>query len=338
MRAIGVEVRHKKQTGCPGQFAYIVLDFEPAETYTFVNALAPGAMEYPDSQARFVPVVDDTAHDHLENQFGAGPLPVRVTLRAARDHPTDSNDASFRIATVRAVRLAFDRTGRAWTSIAETFDDLDSSERVAYVRSRLDDPRHVFQALDLCTELFPEPWRAAESPPPRDTADLLRPLADLAASPDDRVALRAVRVLARAPHRRAHDLIAGALARPVGAARDLAVRTLARRGDARAAEPLAEILARDRLPKDIEWPVHAMKDHASVLLPPIRARLDAAEPGALEPFLFELACQVSRWGGTAAPLAPSLRRLVADDGTWTSGELSRALARIVSPDHASDGW
>lgn len=325
MHAIGVEVRHKKQTACPGQFAYIMLDFEPAGTYAFVNALPHDAMEYPDSQARFVPVVDETAREHLENHLGAGPLPVRVTLRAARDHPTDSNDASFRYATIRAVHLALERSGRERSFLAETLDP----PTVADVLPLLDDPRHVFQALDLCAELFPEHRRAApESPSPSDTVGLLRPLARLAGSPDDRVALRAVRVLARAPHRRAHDLIAGALSRPGGEARDLAVRTLAERGDARAAEPLAEILARDRLPKDIEWPVLAMKDHASVLLPPIRARLDAAEPGALEPFLFELVCQVSRWGATAAPLAPSLRRLAVDDGTWTSRELSRALAGI----------
>ncbi|RSN58280.1 HEAT repeat domain-containing protein [Actinomadura sp. WAC 06369] len=328
MHAIGVEAVHRKQTACPARFAFVVLDFEPAATYAFVNALAPGAMEYPDSQARFVPVVDETARERLENHFGAGPLPVRVTLRAARDHPTDSDDASFRFATARAVRLALERTGRERPLLAATLDP----PTVAGLLPLLDDPRRVFQALDLCGDLFREPGPAAPvSPSPRDTADLLRPLARLAGSPDDRVALRAVRVLARAPHRRARDLVAGALARPGGEARDLAVRTLAERGDARAARPLAEILARDRLPKDIEWSVHAMKDHASVLLPPVRARLDAAVPGALEPFLFELVCQVSRWGGTAAPLAPSLRRLAVDDGTWTSRELTRALPRVPPP-------
>ncbi|MFV2176302.1 HEAT repeat domain-containing protein [Actinomadura sp. LOL_016] len=332
MHVIGVKAVYRKQTACPGHFACITLDFEPWPEYAFVNALAPDAMEYPDSQARFVPVIDATAHDELENHFGAGPLPVRVTLRDARDHLTDSNDTSFRVATVRAVRLALDRTGRERLALDRTGDErlalagpfgvrAGRSLDVRAVRPLLDDPRSRFQALELCRDLF--------TGPPSDTVELLRPLARLVASPDDRVALRAVRVLAGAPHRRALDLVAGALARPAGEARDRAVFTLAERGDPRAAEPLAEILARDRLPKDVEWPVHAMKAHASVLLPPIRAHLEAAVPGALDFHLFELVCRISHWGAIAAPLAPSLRRLAADDDGWTSRELARALDRIA---------
>ncbi|GGV03171.1 hypothetical protein GCM10010182_21320 [Actinomadura cremea] len=352
MHVIGVKAVCKKQTACPGHFACITLDFEPWPEYAFVNALAPDAMEYPDSQARFVPVIDATAHDELENHFGAGPLPVRVTLRDARDHPTDSNDTSFRVATVRAVRLALDRSGREGLALDRSGREglaldrsgrerlaLDRTDRerlalaepsgalagrsldVRAVRPLLDDPRSRFQALELCRDLF--------TGPPSDTVELLQPLARLAASPDDRVALRAVRVLAGAPHRRALDLVAGALARPAGEARDRAVSTLAERGDPRAAEPLAEILARDRLPKDVEWPVHAMKAHASVLLPPIRAHLEAAVPGALDFHLFALVCRISHWGAIAAPLAPSLRRLAADDDGWTSRELARALDRIA---------
>ncbi|MFD0903871.1 HEAT repeat domain-containing protein [Actinomadura sediminis] len=325
MHAIGVEAAYKKQTACPGQFAYIVLDFEPAETYTFVNALAPGTMEYPDSEARFVPVVDETAHERLENHLGAGPLPVRVTLRAARDHPTDSSETSFRVATVLAVRRALERTGRERFTHAETLE----APTVADARRLLDDPRHVFQGLDLCGGLF--------SGPPHGTVGLLRPLASLVGSPDDRVALRAVRVLARAPHRRARDLIAAALSRAPGEARDRAVRTLAERADPRAAEPLAELLTRDSLPNDIAWPVHAMKAHAPVLLPPLRARLDAVPPpteGDLEPFLLDVIVRVSHWNDAAAPLAPSLRRvadLYARDRPhdWTSGELRAALRRIT---------
>lgn len=323
MHAIGVKAVYKKQTACPGHFACITLDFEPSPEYAFVNALASDAMEYPDSQARFVPVIDGTAHDELENHFGAGPLPVRVTLRDARDHLTDSNDTSFRVATVRAVRIALERTGRERLALAERFGArAGRSLDVLAVRPLLDDPRSRFQALDLCRGLLTEP--------PSDTVEFLQPLARLAASPDDRVALRAVRVLAEAPHRRALDLVAGALARPAGEARDRAVFTLAERSDPRAAGPLAEILARDRLPKGIEWPVHAMKAHASVLLPPIRAHLEAAVPGALDLHLFELVCRISHWGAIAAPLAPSLRRLAADDDDgWTSRELARALDRIA---------
>ncbi|QFG25536.1 HEAT repeat domain-containing protein [Actinomadura sp. WMMB 499] len=326
MDVTGVAVTYKKQTACPSHFARIVLDFEPADAYTFVNAVPAGAMQYPDSQARFVPVVDETVHERLETVFGAGPPPVRVTLRQALDHPVDSSDASFRAAALHAVREALDRAGHRLDErirIEETAGALGPPDRVPYLRTLLDEPRHRFQALDLCGDLLAEA--------PRDAAALLPALARLVDSPDDREALRAVRVLTTAPHDRARELVARAVERPAGQARDRAVLTLAERGDPRAAEPLAELLARDRLPKDVEWPVHAMKAHASVVLPPIRSRVEAAVPGALEPFLFELVCRISRWGATAAPLAPSLRALASGADGWTSRELARALDRIAPP-------
>ncbi|MBN1918254.1 MAG: elongation factor G [Verrucomicrobia bacterium] len=96
--------RHKKQTGGAGQFAEVHCRLAPRERgegYEFVNEVKGGVIP-----TQFIPSVDKGFHKAL----AAGPLagyPV-VDVRAAvfygKDHPVDSSDIAFQIASMQAFK------------------------------------------------------------------------------------------------------------------------------------------------------------------------------------------------------------------------------------------
>lgn len=95
--------RHKKQSGGHGQFAEVHLKLEPIEGYEFVNAVVGGVIP-----KNYIPAVEKGVLEAMEH----GPLAacrvinMRVTVFDGKDHPVDSSEMAFKIASRMAFREA----------------------------------------------------------------------------------------------------------------------------------------------------------------------------------------------------------------------------------------
>jgi elongation factor G len=96
--------RHKKQTGGHGQFAEVHLRLEPNPAgYEFVNAVVGGAIP-----KNYIPAVEKGVIEALAN----GPLAhckvinVKASVYDGKEHPVDSSEMAFKIATRMAFREA----------------------------------------------------------------------------------------------------------------------------------------------------------------------------------------------------------------------------------------
>jgi len=96
--------RHKKQSGGAGQFAEVHCRLAPNEHgggYEFVNEVKGGVIP-----TQFIPSVDKGFHKAL----AAGPLAgypvvdVKATVFYGKDHPVDSSDIAFQIASAQAFK------------------------------------------------------------------------------------------------------------------------------------------------------------------------------------------------------------------------------------------
>jgi hypothetical protein len=114
---------------------------------------------------------------------------------------------------------------------------------------------------------------------------------------------------------------------------------LALSGDNRSLPVLRDMIHRDPLPPAMSSLLAAMRGHTRALIPPMRARLEAAVPlevvflegnrttgrggiHAVEPLI-----RAARsWGEPARPLAPQLRRLLAA----YEAERARCAGRVVA--------
>nr|WP_281376228.1 elongation factor G [Garicola koreensis] len=95
-----VEFTHKKQTGGSGQFAKVIVDFEPMDTsdgefYEFENAVTGGRIP-----REYIPSVDAGIQDAMELGILAGyPLVgVKARLTDGQFHDVDSSEMAFKIA------------------------------------------------------------------------------------------------------------------------------------------------------------------------------------------------------------------------------------------------
>ncbi|MDI9588206.1 MAG: elongation factor G [Gleimia sp.] len=95
-----VEYTHKKQTGGSGQFAKVVVKFEPLpldaeETYEFVNEVTGGRIP-----REYIPSVDEGIQEAMQTGVLAGypMVGLKATLFDGQYHDVDSSEMAFKIA------------------------------------------------------------------------------------------------------------------------------------------------------------------------------------------------------------------------------------------------
>ena len=94
------EYTHKKQTGGSGQFAKVLMNFEPlnteeGETYEFVNEVTGGHIT-----KEFIPSIDAGVQEAMESGVLAGfpVVGVKATVTDGQVHDVDSSEMAFKIA------------------------------------------------------------------------------------------------------------------------------------------------------------------------------------------------------------------------------------------------
>ena len=100
------EGKHKKQSGGRGQFGVAYVRFEPnqrGEGYEFVDQIKGGSIP-----RSLIPAVDKGIREALERGILAGypVIDVRATVYDGKFHSVDSDELSFRMAGIMAVRAA----------------------------------------------------------------------------------------------------------------------------------------------------------------------------------------------------------------------------------------
>ncbi len=102
----GAEYTHKKQTGGHGQYARVVFEVEPLERgtgYQFENKL------FGQSVSRgFIPGIEKGIHQAMENGVVAGypVVDVKTAITDGKEHPVDSSEMAFKLASRGAFREA----------------------------------------------------------------------------------------------------------------------------------------------------------------------------------------------------------------------------------------
>lgn len=104
-----VEGKHKKQSGGRGQFGVAFVKFEPSSPgagYEFVDEIKGGSIP-----RQYIPAVDKGIQEALERGLKAGYPVVDVTARVydGKYHSVDSDEMSFKMAGILAVRAAAQR-------------------------------------------------------------------------------------------------------------------------------------------------------------------------------------------------------------------------------------
>ena len=91
---------HKKQTGGSGQFAKVLMDFEPLDTtegktFEFVNAVTGGHISQ-----EFIKPIEDGVKEAMESGVLAGfpVVGVKATIKDGQMHPVDSSEMAFKLA------------------------------------------------------------------------------------------------------------------------------------------------------------------------------------------------------------------------------------------------
>ena len=105
------EYTHKKQSGGHGQYARVVLSVEAlprGEAYKFTNAVFGGAIS-----KNYIPGVEKGVKEAMEAGVLAGyPVTdVASSVLDGKEHPVDSSEAAFRIASRNAFRAAMRSAG-----------------------------------------------------------------------------------------------------------------------------------------------------------------------------------------------------------------------------------
>ncbi len=101
-----VEGKHKKQSGGRGQFGVAFVRFaprSPGEGYEFVDEIKGGSIP-----RQYIPAVDRGIKEALERGIIAGypVVDIQATVYDGKYHSVDSDELSFRMAGIQAVRTA----------------------------------------------------------------------------------------------------------------------------------------------------------------------------------------------------------------------------------------
>ncbi|MFZ2781420.1 MAG: elongation factor G [Rectinemataceae bacterium] len=102
----GAEYTHKKQTGGHGQYARVVFEVEPLERgtgYQFENKLFGQSVS-----KGFIPGIEKGIHQAMEHGIVAGypVVDVKTAITDGKEHPVDSSEMAFKIASRGAFREA----------------------------------------------------------------------------------------------------------------------------------------------------------------------------------------------------------------------------------------
>jgi len=105
---VEVEGKHKKQSGGRGQFGVVTVRFAPRPRgtgYEFIDSVKGGSVP-----RQLIPAVDKGIREALERGILAGypVVDVAAELLDGKYHPVDSDELSFRMAGIQAVRAAAD--------------------------------------------------------------------------------------------------------------------------------------------------------------------------------------------------------------------------------------
>jgi elongation factor G len=105
------EYTHKKQTGGHGQYAKVSLEVNPiprGEKYKFTNAIFGGAIS-----KGFIPGIEKGIHQAMEAGVVAGypVVDVKTAITDGKEHPVDSSEMAFKIASRGAFREASRQAG-----------------------------------------------------------------------------------------------------------------------------------------------------------------------------------------------------------------------------------
>ena len=100
---------HKKQTGGSGQFARVAGLLEPlpsdaVETYEFVDDIVGGAIP-----REYIPACDKGFREAVTegSLIGQPVVGVRATINDGAEHPVDSSEMAFKVASIAAFREAY---------------------------------------------------------------------------------------------------------------------------------------------------------------------------------------------------------------------------------------
>jgi elongation factor G len=107
----GAEYTHKKQTGGHGQYARVVFEVEPlarGEGYQFENKLFGQSVS-----KGFIPGIEKGIHQAMEAGVVAGypVVDVKTAITDGKEHPVDSSEMAFKIASRGAFREATRQAG-----------------------------------------------------------------------------------------------------------------------------------------------------------------------------------------------------------------------------------
>ena len=105
-RKAGAEYTHKKQTGGHGQYARVVFEVEPLDRgtgYQFENRLFGQSVS-----KGFIPGIEKGIHQAMEMGVVAGypVVDVKTAITDGKEHPVDSSEMAFKIASRGAFREA----------------------------------------------------------------------------------------------------------------------------------------------------------------------------------------------------------------------------------------
>jgi elongation factor G len=125
-----IEIRFVRQTGGRGQFAHVVMDFEPLQRgkgFHFENKIVGGAVP-----REYIPAVENGVREALASGGSAGfPLvDVLARLKDGSYHDVDSSEMTFKIAGSMAVKEAVRKHG---TRLLEPVFDVEVTVPAEYL-------------------------------------------------------------------------------------------------------------------------------------------------------------------------------------------------------------
>ncbi len=143
-----VEGKHKKQSGGRGQFGVAFVKFEPntlGAGYEFINEIKGGSIP-----RQYIPAVDKGIREALERGLAAGYPVVDVKARVydGKYHAVDSDEMSFKMAGIQAVRQAAPKLNVALLEPIMKVDVFTPEDNVGDVIGDLNRRRGMIKSQD----------------------------------------------------------------------------------------------------------------------------------------------------------------------------------------------
>jgi elongation factor G len=148
-RKAEIDYTHKKQTGGTGQFARVILTFEPGEPgsgFVFENAIVGGAVP-----KEYIPGVEKGLESAKENGLLAGfPLiDFKATLTDGKYHDVDSSVLAFEIASRAAFKELREKAGPKLLEPIMAVEVVTPEEYLGSVIGDLNGRRGMIQGQDM---------------------------------------------------------------------------------------------------------------------------------------------------------------------------------------------